>query len=380
MLPSTLAGLIIYSEKKIKGEKEIILFNYKLDSRLRGNDKKIMNMENIRQNKSTAAMPVIAASYIGPPLMPNRDALWEESELPLNADGLVNEVMGQPMRRAGRFIKMVACGGLACLQQVSLDYLKGRKTGIFLATGLGNVDEILPFITEVFKHGGGFPSPNQFANSVSNAAAFVLAKICEVTGTVLTISQEELSFESALWLAQSYLESGEIELALVGGCDIFTPTVEEYRERVNLNCGNSRKMPMGEGSSWLLLGKDSEINIGNILAVEFGNKIIASENCSKNNDILKHCEEIISTASLSDGNGRKKNRILLPGFRINKTETDLWKSDGWAIEDYLPCCGIHSTAAAFGIARALREKPSTLFVHYNRHASGKQVFVVGSTK
>ena len=124
-----------------------------------------------------------------------------------------------------------------------------------MATGLGNVDEIMPFITEVFKHGGGFPSPNQFANSVSNAAAFVLARICEVTGTVLTISQEELSFESALWMAQSYLESGEIELALVGGCDIFTPTIEEYRERVNLTPDNSRPLPMGEGSSWLLLGR-----------------------------------------------------------------------------------------------------------------------------
>ena len=198
-------------------------------------------------------MPVIAASYIGPSLTPNQDALWKEDNLPLNTDGLVNEIMGQPMRRAGRFIKMVCCGGLACLQKVSLDYLKGKKTGIFLATGLGNVDEIMPFITEVFKHGGGFPSPNQFANSVSNAAAFVLAQICEVAGTVITISQEELSFESTLWLAQNYLESGDIELALVGGCDIFTPTVEEYRERVNLTPDNSRFMPMVEGSSWLLL-------------------------------------------------------------------------------------------------------------------------------
>ncbi|MBN1470441.1 MAG: hypothetical protein JW925_01570, partial [Syntrophaceae bacterium] len=215
-------------------------------------------MSVLDHKKINSAIPVIAASYIGPSLMPNRDALWEENELPLNADSLVNEVMGQPMRRAGRFIKMVACGGLACLQTVSLDYLKGKKTGIFLATGLGNVDEIMPFITEVFKKGGGFPSPNQFANSVSNAAAFVLARICEVTGTVLTISQEELSFEVALWMAQSYLESGQIELALVGGCDIFTPTIEEYRERVNLTCTNSRRMPMGEGSSWLLLGQDEE--------------------------------------------------------------------------------------------------------------------------
>jgi hypothetical protein len=318
-------------------------------------------------------MPVIAASYIGPSLMPNRDALWEENELPLNVDGLVVEVMGQPMRRAGRFIKMVACGGLACLQKVSLNYLKGKKTGIFLATGLGNVDEIMPFITEVFKHGGGFPSPNQFANSVSNAAAFVLARICEVTGTVLTISHEELSFESALWLAQSYLESGTIEIALVGGCDIFTPTIEEYRERVNLCCENSRKMPMGEGSSWILLGKDKERNIGDILTVRFGERNNEKEEFSDDDNVL-------SGFVSQDGETQKKNRIILPGFRMNKTEINLWQQKGWEIEDYLPCCGIHSTAAAFGIAQTLREKSNSLFVHYNCHASGKKAFVLGSTK
>ena len=86
--------------------------------------------------------------------------------------------------------------------------IKDKKIGIFLATGLGNNHEILPFIKQVFKHDGGFPSPNQFANSVSNAAAFFLARICEIKGVVLTISQEELSFEASLWLVQSYLESG----------------------------------------------------------------------------------------------------------------------------------------------------------------------------
>ena len=323
---------------------------------------------------------MIAASYIGPSLMPNCEASWEEDKLPLNADGLVTEIMGQPMRRAGRFIKMVACGGLACLQKVSLDYLKGKKTGIFLATGLGNVDEIMPFITEVFKHGGGFPSPNQFANSVSNAAAFVLARICEITGTVLTISQEELSFESALWLAQSYLESGEIELALVGGCDIFTPTIEEYRERVNLTPDNFRKMPMGEGSSWLLLGKDEEKNIGDIMAVDFGNKIIAPEEFSASVNILSRSKELFSAVLSEENGGRIKNRFLLPGFRMNKIDADFWKNNGWEIDDYLPVCGIHSTASAFGIARALRAKSSALFVHYNCHASGKQVLVLASTK
>ncbi len=328
---------------------------------------------NKKKNKSQITMPVIAASYIGPSLMPNRDALWEEYELPLNTDALVNEVMGQPMRRAGRFIKMVACGGLSCLQSVSLNYLKGKKTGIFLATGLGNVDEIMPFITEVFKHGGGFPSPNQFANSVSNAAAFVLARICEVTGTVLTISQEELSFEVALWMAQSYLESDQIELALVGGCDIFTPTVEEYRERMNLSCANSRRMPMGEGSSWLLLGKDEEKNIGDILTVDFGDKTDTLEEKLNIKNILS---DFIPLNSVTSGKGR----IVLPGFRMNKNVLELWQQKGWEIEDYLPCCGIHSTAAAFGIARTFREKSNTLFVHYNCQVSGRQSLVLGSTK
>jgi len=320
-------------------------------------------------------MPVIAASYIGPALVPNRDAAWEEEKLPLNTDDLVAEIMGQPMRRAGRFIKMVCCGALACLKKVPPDYLKTKKVGIFLATGLGNVDEILPFITQVFKHEGGFPSPNQFANSVSNAAAFFLARICEIKGVVLTISEEELSFESALWLAQSYLENSEIDLALVGGCDVFTPTVEEYRERMDLKPGNSRLLPMGEGSSWLLLGGDNKEKIGDILAVEFGNKLIPPEEFSLNEKILSASEKLISkTAS----NGKK--RFLLPGFRMNKIDANFWKQESWEVDDYLPNCGIHPTAAAFGIARAMQKNPSALFVHYNCHASGKQTFVAASTK
>jgi hypothetical protein len=334
-------------------------------------------LSSLNQKRNSFALPVIAASYIGPALMPNRDALWEENELPLNVDGLVSEVMGQPMRRAGRFIKMVACGGLACLQKVSLDYLKGKKTGIFLATGLGNVDEIMPFITEVFKRGGGFPSPNQFANSVSNAAAFVLAKICEVTGTVLTISQEELSFESALWLAQSYMESGEIEIALVGGCDIFTPTVEEYRERVNLGCCSSRHLPMGEGSSWLLLGNSEKEKIGDILAVEFFDDIKLEQGFTIE-QIAARGEALMAAAFHEQV--AKQNKTLLPGFRMNPSDIDSWQQKGWVIEDYLPCCGIHSTASAFGIARALREKPSSFFFHYNRQPSNKHALVLGRTK
>ena len=334
-----------------------------------------MNTTINSQKKNVSAMPVIAASYIGPALTPNRDMSWEEEKLPLNTDDLVAEIMGQPMRRAGRFIKMVCCGALSCLKKAPPGYLKTKKVGIFLSTGLGNVDEILPFITQVLNHEGGFPSPNQFANSVSNAAAFFLARICEIKGIVLTISEEELSFESALWLAQSYLENGEIDLALVGGCDVFTPTVEEYRERMDLKPDNSRMLAMGEGSSWLLLGGGSKEKIGDILAVEFGNELMPAAEFSASENILSASEKLIAKAVLSG-----KKRFLLPGFRMNKIDSHFWKLKGWEVDDYLPYCGIHSTAAAFGIARALQENPSALFVHYNCHASGKQIFVAAATK
>jgi hypothetical protein len=334
-----------------------------------------MNTTINNQKKSVFSMPVIAASYIGPALTPNRNVAWEEEKLPLNADDLVAEIMGQPMRRAGRFIKMVCCGALACLKKVPPAYLKTKKVGIFLATGLGNVDEILPFITQVFKHEGGFPSPNQFANSVSNAAAFFLARICEIKGVVLTISEEELSFESALWLAQSYLENGKIDLALVGGCDVFTPTVEEYRERMDLKLDNSRLLPMGEGSSWLLLGGGPKEKIGDILAVEFGDKLMPPEEFSVSENILNASEKLIAKVAISE-----KKRFLLPGFRMNKIDSAFCKLKDWEVDDYLPYCGIHPTAAAFGIARALQKNTSTIFVHYNCHASGKQTFVAGTTK
>ena len=95
------------------------------------------NIKHINHNK---AMPVIAASYIGPALTPNRDALWDEDKLPLNTDNLINEIMGQPMRRAGRFIKLVCCGALTCFQSVPKETLQGKKVGIFLATGMKRPD------------------------------------------------------------------------------------------------------------------------------------------------------------------------------------------------------------------------------------------------
>jgi hypothetical protein len=321
------------------------------------------------------SMPVVAASYLGPALISNLDAAWDEAQLPLSPDDLVQKIMGQPLRRAGRFIKMVCCGAMVCLKSVPAEDLKEKRIGIFLATGLGNIDEILPFITQVFKHEGGFPSPNQFANSVSNAAAFFLARISGIKGIVLTISQEELSFESALWLAQSYLECGELDLALVGGCDVFTPTVDDYRARMDLRPDNHRLMPMGEGSSWLLLGNTSGKKIGNILSVELDHNSKTKQQLSSNENILTECEKIADHLT----GKQKKQRIILPGFRLTDMDHSFFKNKGWKVEDYLPHCGIHPTATAYGLARAFLSGSQSFFVHCNYHAEGRRALVTAES-
>ncbi len=319
----------------------------------------------MQEKQHTAPVAVVAASYLGPSLSPNEDSPWEEARLPLNCDPLVQKVMGQLMRRAGRFIKMVCAGAIACLNQVPSGTLDGKKTGIFLATGLGNGDEILPFVTQVFKHDGGFPSPNQFANSVSNAAAFFLARSCGIRGIILTVSDEELSFESALWLAQSYLESGELDYALVGGCDVYTPTVEEYRQRMNALAENSRALPIGEGSSWLLLGAREENRIGNLLTVRMNSEKMTPGQYTKSDEFASLC---------SSASGAKE-RIWLPGFRLKNPDAP----EGMRAQDYLRHCGIYPTASAFGLAYAMRHHQASVMMHYNCSDSGKPAIIVATS-
>ncbi len=147
--------------------------------------------------------------------------------------------------------------------------------------------------------------------------------------------------------------------ALVGGCDVFTPTIEESRERMNLTTDNSRLLPVGEGSSWLLLGGGGQRKIGDILAVHFA---------SPGEDVL--------TGNNLPGM-ETKGKYFLPGFRVKEKQIDMWKNkNNWQIHDYLPCCGIHPVAAAFGIAHALQSKKTGYFLHYNFNAAGRPAFIL----
>jgi hypothetical protein len=133
---------------------------------------------------------------------------------------------------------------------------------------------------------------------------------------------------------------------------------------------------MGEGSSWVLLGENGEKNIGNILSIEIDHQAIKPQHLSFNENILSECEKIV----VGIGGRRSSERILLPGFRLNSIDSSFWEKSGWKVEDYLPHCGIHPTAVAYGLARELLSRPSAFFVHYNYHAAGRKALVAAITK
>ena len=95
--------------------------------------------------------------------------------------------------------------------------------------------------------------------------------------------------------------------------------------------------------------------------------------------LLKQCEEL-AAGILPAIEDRGTSRLFLPGFRLFDIDEASWKKHGWDIDDYLPHCGISSTASAFGLARALLSRKSTLVVHCNQHATGRQALIAAITK
>jgi 3-oxoacyl-(acyl-carrier-protein) synthase len=82
---------------------------------------------------------------------------------------------------------------------------QGREpslSSVFLGTGWGSLSETHDFIQGLFESDEKFASPTDFIGSVHNAAAGQIALMAQATGTNLTLSGGDYSFEQALFCAQ----------------------------------------------------------------------------------------------------------------------------------------------------------------------------------
>jgi hypothetical protein len=167
-------------------------------------------------------------------------------------DARLVELTGKRFRRLGRFMQLALTGAVEAATKSGLS-LPPARTGVFLATGLGNISDLMPFSHAVFGDPGFHVSAIQFANSVGNAGAFYIAQTLGLTGPVLAVSQDEVSFEAALLQAVTLLEGNDLDVALVGAVDVVMPNVRDHLARM----GHAPDAPLklSEGSAWWVLAK-----------------------------------------------------------------------------------------------------------------------------
>lgn len=151
------------------------------------------------------------------------------------------------IRRIDRYIELCVAGGLNCVAQQKLP----AHTGVYLATRFGAITTSAKVMETIIAE-GDMPKPLHFVNTLGNTACFYLTRLLKTTGHTLVISQEQFSFEAALFHALLDLQQGNAEAALVGGIDEVALPIVHQAERLGVNVSGI----FNEGTHWLLLEKN----------------------------------------------------------------------------------------------------------------------------
>lgn len=266
---------------------------------------------------------------------------------------------GLNIRRAGHFCELALAGSQTVIKR--LGRTVPTDTPVYLGTGIGEAGNTRALFKQVMSDGAANASPYGFVASSSNTAAFYVAKAAGLRSRNMTVCQEEFSFEWALRLAASDIETGASNTALAGGADEYCPPRSEHIHRLPLSDGQA----MGEGSGWLYLSCGNSGAIGEVLGVW---DFVFAE--GDRGGFAKEAASLIGKTGLSGGNA-----FLLPGFRLDGAMIDglVKKLPGIEVERYIERCGAFHAAAAFAAASVFegRGRGQRVCFHVNTGTSGR---------
>ncbi len=128
-----------------------------------------------------------------------------------------------------------------------------RRVGILLGCGFGGIANSEEFLRGYYTSGMEGLAPVLFPNTVANASASNASIELGLQGPNITVVQRFCSAESALLMAQRFLEEDRADVILVGGVDELTPMVMKGFQAV----GQLRRFAagFGEGAGMLVLEK-----------------------------------------------------------------------------------------------------------------------------
>ncbi|MGA9534508.1 MAG: beta-ketoacyl synthase N-terminal-like domain-containing protein [Desulfobacterales bacterium] len=169
------------------------------------------------------------------------------------------------LRRIDHFARLALLGSYLALADAGLDENRRGRMGIVVATGYGSTCDTFDFLNTTLDEDDPCSSPIRFANSVHSAAAAHIAAFLGEHGPTLTINQYDMSVPLAFQTACQWLEEDRVDSVLVGGADEFSRAMGFYTQHLQPGRKSGpppddaiTQSPVGEGSAFFVLEKDSE--------------------------------------------------------------------------------------------------------------------------
>jgi 3-oxoacyl-[acyl-carrier-protein] synthase II len=182
-----------------------------------------------------------------------------------DTSALADFVPRKALRRIDHFTRLALLGSYLSLEDAGLDENRRGRMGIVVATAYGSTCDTFDFLNTTLDEDDPCSSPIRFANSVHSAAAAHIAAFLGEHGPTLTINQYDMSVSLAFQTACQWLEEDRVDSVLVGGVDEFSRAMGFYTQHLQAGRKSGSPpddavtlSPVGEGSAFFILEKDSE--------------------------------------------------------------------------------------------------------------------------
>jgi len=250
-------------------------------------------------------------------------------------------------RRVNRFILLSLLGALQCVHQQPLE----AATAVYLTTEDGNLGETADVLDEIYES-QSLPRPFGFINTMSNTAAFYLARNLGIRGRNITVSSQHLSFERGLELLKADFAGGAERSALIGGVD------ESSLSRMNREEPAGRGWRTVDGSGWFYVKPEKERACGaftEIMSFRDGPSCIRWIR-----DRARSPAAVVSFGALiGDDEASALRETLRPAAEF----------------DYLRDYGYSGSATACGVSLFVRLFQAKTLLHINRDQRGNYAVI-----
>lgn len=141
-------------------------------------------------------------------------------ELPENY--VIPDDMARDLRRADEFVQMAVLSGAMALSSAPERVVPPENIGVYIGTAYGPLETNFESLGSLIDDGEGQISPTLFSHSVYNAAAGYVARLLDIRGPALTLTNYGWPLLIALEEARTAVSVGRIERGLVIGVETYS--------------------------------------------------------------------------------------------------------------------------------------------------------------